>query len=75
MPNSSDHMPWGKLTLSSTCVNIKQNIDYAWLLEQYTLGKLIFCVICLSVEQNLGYVWFLGSHALDKLTFVYLFSY
>jgi len=40
----------GKLTLSITYVNIKQNLGYAWLLEPNTLGKLIFLVICLSVE-------------------------
>ena len=38
-----------------TCLNIKQNLGYAWLLRPHILGKLIFLVICLSVKQNLGY--------------------
>ena len=55
MLGSSDHMPWGKLTLLITCWNIEQNLGHAWFLGLHTLGKLILLVICLSVKQNLGY--------------------
>ena len=52
----------------TTCVSIKQNIGYAWLLGLHALGKLILHIISLSVKQNLGYVWLLKPHALGKLT-------
>jgi len=36
--------------ISTTCVNIKQNLGYAWILGPHTLGELIFLVICLSIK-------------------------
>ena len=39
-----------------TCVDIKQNLGYVWLLESHTLGKLIFLITCLDIKQNLGHV-------------------
>ena len=62
-----------------TCVDIKQNIGYVWLLEPHTLGKLIFLITCLDIKQNLSHVWLLGPHTLCKLIFLnipnYLFGY
>ena len=52
-----------------TCVNIKQNLGHAWLLESHVLGKLILHIISLSIKQNLGYAWPLEPYALGKLIF------
>ena len=39
-----------------TCLNIRQNLDHAWLLGPHTLGKLIFLITCLNIKQNIGHV-------------------
>ena len=57
-----------------TCLNIKQNLSYAWFLGPHTLGKLIFLVICLSIKQNLVHAWLLGSHTLGKLILIICLS-
>ena len=38
-----------------TCLNIKQNLGYVWLLGLHTLGKLIFLITCLNIKQNIGH--------------------
>jgi len=35
-----------------TCVNIKQNIGYAWLLRPHVLDKLTFFSTCVNIKQN-----------------------
>ena len=50
-----------------TCLNIKQNLSYAWFLGPHTLGKLILLNKYSSAKQNLGYAWFLGPLTLGKL--------
>ena len=35
---------------SIACLDIKQNLGYAWLLRPHTMSKLIFLVISLSIK-------------------------
>ena len=55
---------------SIACLNIKQNLSYAWLLRLYALGKLTLSITCLNIKQNIGYAWLLGPHTLGKLIFL-----